>query len=110
MTHKKKRGRPRKSTVKTGYSAGEYGRNPESYFKGIVWGFTGETMTESQIRIVSYWSDEQKNMAIKAFDVLGYWEINFATTDDLNVGLSDLIMESEKAWDIINEQPLKEGE
>jgi len=63
---------------------------------GIVWGLEGVKISQNEgiLRIVSYWSDEQKNMAIKAFEVLGYWEIGSATTDDLNVGLSDLIREA----------------
>jgi len=72
------------------------GKGEGHKFLGIIWGFIGDTMAQSEIRIVSYWSEKDKLAAIKAFENLGHWEIDSASTDDLNVGFSDLIRDAEK--------------
>lgn len=58
---------------------------------GIVWGFYGDSMDESQIQIVRYFDENSKNKAIKALELHGYWEINSASDDDLNVDYGALI-------------------
>ena len=72
-------------------------------FGGIVWGFfdeiqMGSTKWKKQIlRIVNYWDEESKNKAMDAFSRAGYYQINTASNDDMNVDYWDLLRDAQRA-------------
>lgn len=60
---------------------------------GIVWGFSGETMEKSWIRIVRYSDDSEKDLAITKFETSGFWEVDWSSDDDLEMDFQDLVSE-----------------